>query len=90
MMYIQLFSLAMLRNILIADSVCQSSIFVQQPPQFQIVSAAKTGSTSLYSYLCQHPEIECLAKKKELNLLHSSKIRVKSEKVRIQKEKELH
>ena len=73
-----------------AHTRCSKDIFQIQPPQFQIISAAKTGSTSLYSYLCQHPEIECLAKKKELNLLRSPKIRVKSEKVRIQEEKELH
>lgn len=51
-------------------------IFKQQAPQFQIISAAKTGSTSLYSYLCQKPSIECLAKKKELNLLRSANIQI--------------
>ena len=50
---------------------CTENIFLQQIPQFQIIAAAKTGSTSLYSYLCQHPSIKCLAKKKELNLLRS-------------------
>lgn len=50
---------------------CTGNIFLEQIPQFQIIAAAKTGSTSLYSYLCQHPSIKCLAKKKELNLLRS-------------------
>lgn len=56
-------------------------IFQQQVPQFQIISAAKTGSTSLYSYLCQHPSISCLAKKKELNLLRNN-MNIHSEKGR--------
>jgi len=44
-----------------------------QIPQFQIVSAAKTGSTSLYAYLCQLPSVKCIAKKKELNLLRNER-----------------
>lgn len=52
-------------------SKCPNNVFEQQYPQFQIIAAAKTGSTSLYSYLCQHHSIECLAKKKETNLLRS-------------------
>ena len=84
-MLVNFFSLTMLRYGLIANGACLGSIHEQQLPQFQIVSAAKTGSTSLYSYLCQHPEIQCLAKKKELNILRSPEIKVKSEKVIVQK-----
>lgn len=50
---------------------CPNDLLEQQFPQFQVIAAAKTGSTSLYSYLCQLPSIECLAKKKELNLLRN-------------------
>ena len=88
-MLVHFFSLTMLRYVLIANSACLGSIYEQQLPQFQIVSAAKTGSTSLYSYLCQHPEIQCLAKRKELNILRSSEIKVRSEKVIVQNINEL-
>jgi len=62
---------AVLVGVFQSSSACTENIFLQQIPQFQIIAAAKTGSTSLYSYLCQHPSIKCLAKKKELNLLRS-------------------
>ena len=52
-------------------TTCSGNIFEQQAPQFQIVASAKTGSTSLYAYLCQHPSVACLAKRKETNLLRS-------------------
>ena len=61
---------------------CPTDIFQVQLPQFQIVSAAKTGSTSLYSYLCGHSSIQCLAKRKELNLLRNKAFRMKTAKVR--------
>ena len=64
-----------------SSSECPGSIFEQQHPQFQIISAAKTGSTSLYSYLCQHSSIECLARKKETNLLRNDQIRPENEEV---------
>jgi len=60
---------------------CPQDIFDQQYPQFQIIAAAKTGSTSLYSYLCQHPSIECLAKKKETNILRNERMIPRTEKV---------
>jgi len=60
------------------------NILEQQYPQFQIISAAKTGSTSMYSYLCQHPSIQCLAKKKETNLLRSKEMLSLVEKVYFQ------
>ena len=50
-------------------------------PQFQIIAAAKTGSTSLYSYLCDHTSIDCIAKKKELNFLRSNQIDLSNDKV---------
>lgn len=56
-----------------ATSLCSENIFERQYPQFQIIAAAKTGSTSLYSYLCQHSSIACLSKKKETNLLRGGK-----------------
>lgn len=62
-----------------AHTRCSKDIFQIQPPQFQIISAAKTGSTSLYSYLCQHSSVECLAKKKELNLLRNKLYRIKTD-----------
>jgi len=61
---------------------CPADIFDQEPPQFQIIAAAKTGSTSLYSYLCNFPSIECFAKKKELNLLRDGKMKIRSAKVK--------
>ena len=64
-----------------AHTRCSKDIFQIQPPQFQIISAAKTGSTSLYSYLCQHSSVECLAKKKELNLLRNKLYRIKTDQV---------
>ena len=60
---------------------CSTDIFRIQPPQFQIISAAKTGSTSIYSYLCQHSSIQCLAKRKELNLLRNKLYRLNTSKV---------
>lgn len=65
----------------IAPILCQEDIFRIEAPQFLIGAAAKTGSTSLYSYLCQHPSIERLAKKKETNLLRTPrKIKIPNEK----------
>lgn len=65
----------------IAPILCPEDIFKIEAPQFQIGAAAKTGSTSLYSYVCQHPSIECLAKKKETNLLRTPrKIKIPNEK----------
>ena len=64
-----------------SSTECPGNIFEQQYPQFQIISAAKTGSTSLYSYLCQHSSIECLARKKETNLLRNAQARPKNEQV---------
>ena len=60
---------------------CPENLLEQTPPQFQIIAAAKTGSTSLYSYLCKHPEIQCFAKRKELNLLRQAHMKVGTEKV---------
>ena len=60
---------------------CSEDLRMNPYPQFQIVAAAKTGSTSLYSYLCEHPMIQCAAKKKELNLLRTNSMNVKSEQV---------
>ena len=60
---------------------CPKNVTAIPFPQFQIVAAAKTGSTSLFSYLCQHPDIHCIARKKETNLLRSSKLKVNSEQV---------
>ena len=65
---------------------CDENIEKNPYPQFQIVAAAKTGSTSLYSYLCDHPLIECAAKKKELNLLRSNNIRIRTDKVNFSRE----
>ena len=64
-----------------SSTECSGSIFEQQYPQFQIISAAKTGSTSLYSYLCQHSSIKCLARKKETNLLRNDQAKPKNEQV---------
>lgn len=61
-------------------SKCWEELRMNPFPQFQIVSAAKTGSTSLYSYLCEHAEIRCTAKKKELNLLRT-RLAMRSEQV---------
>ena len=60
---------------------CPENLTATPFPQFQIVAAAKTGSTSLFSYLCQHPSIDCIARKKETNLLRSSDLKVDSVKV---------
>ena len=62
---------------------CSKELRMNPFPQFQIIAAAKTGSTSLYSYLCDHPEIHCAAKKKELNLLRTKGTTLKSEQVNI-------
>ena len=60
---------------------CSQDLGANPYPQFQIVAAAKTGSTSMYSYLCDHPDIQCAARKKELNLLRGNNIRLKTKKV---------
>lgn len=60
---------------------CSRELRMNQFPQFQIIAAAKTGSTSLYSYLCEHSVIQCAAKKKELNLLRTRGIKLRSEQV---------
>jgi len=64
---------------------CPKNLTATPFPQFQVVAAAKTGSTSLFSYLCQHPSISCIARKKETNLLRSSKLKVGSEQVTFRK-----
>ena len=60
---------------------CPKNLTATSFPQFQIVAAAKTGSTSLFSYLCQHPKIQCAARKKETNLLRSNRLKVSSAQV---------
>jgi hypothetical protein len=77
------FSLLSFHSLQSADcSNCSRDLRENPFPQFQIISAAKTGSTSLYSYLCEHPSIDCAAKRKELNLLRSYQIDFASEVVR--------
>ncbi len=76
-------SLTLAQQIMCETGPCPDNIFMQQYPQFQIISAAKTGSTSLYSYLCQHPDNENLAKKKETNILRSANMMIRNEKVNI-------
>ena len=61
---------------------CFNDLRLNPFPQFQIIAAAKTGSTSLYSYLCEHPSINCAAKKKELNLLRTGSMTLKSREVK--------
>ena len=65
----------------VADDCCRVQPSEQEFPHFQIISAAKTGSTSLYQYLCQHPNVSCAAKRKELNLLRSYQLNDISKKV---------
>ena len=64
---------------------CPKNLTATPFPQFQVVAAAKTGSTSLFSYLCQLPSINCIARKKETNLLRDSKLKVGSEQVTFRK-----
>ena len=70
-------------NTIQVQGTCPEDILMQEAPQFQIVAAAKTGSTSLYSYLCENPYIECLAKKKELNLLRDGRMKTQTDKVKV-------
>jgi hypothetical protein len=48
---------------------CPEDLLQQAPPQFQIIAAAKTG--------------QCLAKKKELNLMRREGMKIGNEKVSI-------
>lgn len=77
------FFLLLLSRTVTAEN-CSRDLAVNPYPQFQIVAAAKTGSTSMYSYLCDHPDIQCAARKKELNLLRGSNIKLKTKKDRLQ------
>jgi len=82
MAHSRVFIFLALQLVHVATCECPSELLEQQYPQFQIIATAKTGSTSLYSYLCQHPSIQCLARKKETNLLRNPGIIVRNEKVR--------
>ena len=48
----------------------QKKLIFPNAPNFLIVGAAKSGSTSLYKYLCQHPEV-FMPRKKEPNFFVS-------------------